>query len=86
VLNGDAELFASVKSKSGLLVEGTKYIRDGEGRIKRLLRSKSWQKIAPEFEVDGPVDCDEFLSIASWYQQIITNSSLSDCFLNAVLD
>jgi hypothetical protein len=65
VLNGDAEVFGSLNSKSGLLVEGTKYIRDGEGRIRRLLRSKSWQNIAPEFEVDGPVDCNEFLSIAS---------------------
>ena len=65
MLNGDAEVFGSLNSKSGLLVEGTKYIRDGEGRIRRLLRSKSWQNIAPEFEVDGPVDCNEFLSIAS---------------------
>ena len=65
MLNGDAEAFGSLNSKSGLLVEGTKYIRDGEGRIRRLLRSKSWQNIAPEFEVDGPVDCNEFLSIAS---------------------
>jgi hypothetical protein len=79
-------VFGSLNSKSGLLVEGTKYIRDGEGRIRRLLRSKSWQNIAPEFEVDGPVDCNEFLSIASWYQQIITNIGLSGCHLNAVID
>ncbi len=63
-MNGDAEVFGSLNSKSDLLVEGTKYIRDGEGRIRRLLRSKSWQNIAPEFEVDGPVDCSAFLSIA----------------------
>jgi hypothetical protein len=41
VLNGDAEVFLSLNSKSGLVAEGAKYIRDGEGNIRRLLRSKS---------------------------------------------
>jgi len=46
----------SLNSKSGLVTEGTKYISDGEGSVSRLLRSKSWQKTAPELEVDCPVE------------------------------
>jgi hypothetical protein len=41
MVKGDAELVLSLNSKSGLAEEGTKYILDGEGRIRRLLRSKS---------------------------------------------
>jgi hypothetical protein len=57
LLKGELEVVLSLNSNSGLVIEGTKYIRDGEGNVSRLLRSKSWQKIAPEFEVDVPVDC-----------------------------
>jgi hypothetical protein len=63
VLKGDAEVVLSLNSKSGLVAEGTKYIRDGEGDIRRLLRSKSWQNTAPELKVDGPVDCNELVSV-----------------------
>ncbi len=41
VLKGDIEVFLSSNSNSVLFAEGTKYIFDGEGRIRRLLRSKS---------------------------------------------
>jgi hypothetical protein len=56
LLKGDAEVLPPLNSKSGLVAEGTKYIMDGEGNTKRLLRSKSWQNTSPELEVDGPVD------------------------------
>ncbi len=41
VVNGDVEVIWSLNSKSSLVAEGTKYILDGEGKIRRLLRSKS---------------------------------------------
>jgi hypothetical protein len=55
MVNGDVEVVWSLKLKSGLVAEGTKYIRDGDGNVRRLLRSKSWQNTAPELDIDGPI-------------------------------
>ena len=52
---GVVDVDLSLNSKSGLVTEGTKCMSDGEGSVSRLLRSKLWQKTAPELEVDGPV-------------------------------
>jgi hypothetical protein len=40
-VKGDLDVLFFPNSKSGLVAEGTKYTLDGEGRISRLLRSKS---------------------------------------------
>jgi hypothetical protein len=61
VVKGETVVVASLNSKFWRVDIGTKCIGDGEGRIKRLLRSKSWQKIAAVFE-DDPVVCDVLLS------------------------
>lgn len=44
--NGDFVTSPSLNSKFGLVITGTNFMGEGEGRISRLLRSKSWQKTA----------------------------------------
>jgi hypothetical protein len=44
-VNGEAVVSASLNWKSGCVERGMKCMFEGEGRVRRLERSKSWQNV-----------------------------------------
>lgn len=61
----------SLKLRSGCVERGMKCMFEGEGRISRLLRSKSWQNIAEGSELEFGVDCGTILSVTRYHQFLI---------------
>lgn len=63
-MKGERKGEGVVNCRSGVDERGMKCIFEGEGRIRRLLRSKSWQKIAVCSVLVVALDCG-FLSVTT---------------------